>query len=91
LRWSVIDTLLRYYDDNTIAGDDDFADYCGFIAYSSRYDGDCTNPGYNDPTLPDYFRISSFGEHYCPTCRCMTVDYGDETGYAITFSFVYVD
>jgi len=70
-----LDPWYEYYTESTLGGNDDLADYCGFLTYSESYRGDCTIPLYNEPG-DDYFLIENFGEHFCPTCRCISAFYG---------------
>jgi len=61
----------QYYSDPTWGGNDDLADYCGFYSYQESYQGDCTVTAYNTRTVNEY-QIPNYGEHYCPSCRCMS-------------------
>jgi len=68
-----LDPWYQYYSDPTLGGNDDLADYCGLLTYDSSYRGDCTVTQYSDPG-DDYYETDSYGEHYCPNCRCLTVN-----------------
>jgi len=72
-----LDPWYQYYSQPNVGGNDDLADYCGFLTYQENYRGDCTVSAYNAPG-DDYYLIENFGEHFCPTCRCLNCQYGSE-------------
>eukprot|EP01119_Soliformovum_irregulare_P001119 TRINITY_DN1082_c0_g1_i1.p1 TRINITY_DN1082_c0_g1~~TRINITY_DN1082_c0_g1_i1.p1 ORF type:complete len:653 (-),score=144.97 TRINITY_DN1082_c0_g1_i1:45-2003(-) len=55
----------NYPNNPNAYGSDSYADYCGFITAQKTWD--CTQPENANIT----FGIEAYGEHYCPTCRCM--------------------
>jgi len=65
------DPWYDYYSNPNAFGSDSYADYCGFIAAQKTWD--CTVPQNANIT----FAKEAYGEHYCPTCRCMQTMQGN--------------
>src|SRR5690242_4740256 len=76
--------------DGSTGGSDSLADYCGFYRFQETYYGDCSDPANSSPQL-DWFLIENFGEHYCPTCRCMNaIDNAGIKGYCVASHSFYL-
>jgi len=89
----ITDPWYVYYGDATVAGSDDFADYCGLYQYDSSYFGDCTYAPYGDSSVVSNFQFSQVNqyEHYGSNSRCVTAVDGSEVSGPSCQEFSCVD